>query len=404
MTQLNESVDLTFSPDGTLDFELDGKGTETDYSYDSLLRLTSINQDKAGTNPETANSLTQLGYDTHDNLTSVVDLNNGTTTYVYDDMGNLTSQDSPDTGMTTYTHDEAGNVLTMIDAKGQQFAYSYDELNRLISIDAPNTNSDITNTYDNCMGGTGRLCSITRQNSMVFYSYNAFGDIATVNQTVDSWTGLQAVNTQITYEYDSVGRIKNITYPSGNKFTTGYDVAGNENTLTLNDDEVSMVSGATYHPFGPLMNQSRGNGYDLWSSADMAYRTRFKGNGYIFFENISAIDENGNVLNSYVDGLNQHGYDELNRLDISLGFYGEREYGYDKVGNRLSLAIDSALTEYTYEAENNRMSAAAGVPVTIDAMVIRFHCVEKPIIIPKIIDSQALRACLIICTTVRVSV
>ena len=141
--QANETRDHNFSPDGTLDYETDGKNVVTDYSYDALRRLTSITQDLGGTDPSSANALTRFGYDVQDNLVSVADPNGGQTSYIYDDLGNLISLNSPDTGASNYTHDEVGNIVSMTDAKGQVFNYSYDALGRLTLADAPGTSDDV---------------------------------------------------------------------------------------------------------------------------------------------------------------------------------------------------------------------------------------------------------------------
>ena len=74
-TQVNETRNQDYAPNGTLDQETNGKNVVTDYSYDALRRLTAITQDLGGTDPSSANALTRFGYDVQDNLTSVTDPN-----------------------------------------------------------------------------------------------------------------------------------------------------------------------------------------------------------------------------------------------------------------------------------------------------------------------------------------
>lgn len=366
--QMNESFDLNIAPDGMLDLSIDGKGVITDYSYDALQRLTSIEQDKAGSNSATANALTQMAYDVQDNLVSVVDPNNGTTTYVYDDMGNLLSRNSPDTGLTTFTYNEAGNAISMIDAKGQLFNYGYDALGRVTSIDAPGADADIEYTYDSCSNGVGRICSITRNTTVLSYSYTAFGDISTIGQSVESFSGWQSVNTQLAYEYDAAGRIKTTIYPSGNRIAITYDAAGKPYSQSLNGGEVDLVSSTSYHPFGQLREQYRGNGIGQWNFVDQAYRDWLKGNGSVFYEYTSSYDENGNPMNIiFMDDSNAHQFDAHNRLDQSIGSYGAKDYVYDKAGNRTQLLNDGVATDYSYEPESNRMNTAGGDAVVLDA-------------------------------------
>ena len=106
--QANENTDSDFAPDGTLDLQTDGNGAVTDYSYDSLKRLTQVVQNLGGANPTTADTPTGYGYDAADRLVAVTDPNNGNTSYAYDDLGNLLSQTSPDTGSTSFQYDAAG--------------------------------------------------------------------------------------------------------------------------------------------------------------------------------------------------------------------------------------------------------------------------------------------------------
>ena len=207
-TQVNETHNHDFSPDGTLDLEADGKSVVTDYRYDALRRLTSITQDLGGTDPSSANALTLFGYDMQDNLVSVTDPNGGQTSYIYDDLGNLISLSSPDTGTSNYKHDEAGNTASMTDAKGQVFNYSYDALGRLTLADAPGTSDDVIYVYDTCENGAGKLCSVNRDVVTLSYGYTAFGDIKSSTQAVTTFPSYEQAMSQMSYRYDAVGRIQ----------------------------------------------------------------------------------------------------------------------------------------------------------------------------------------------------
>jgi RHS repeat-associated protein len=361
-TQANENSDSNFAADGTLDKMTDGNGTVTDYGYDDLKRLVTVTQDMGGTDTSTQDALTQYGYDIHGNLTAVTDPNNGNTTYVYDDLGNLLSQTSPDTGTTTFMHDAAGNVTTRTDAKGQSFAYSYDALNRLATLNAPGTADDITYTYDTCNNGVGRLCTVIigdgAGDKTITYTYDAFGNV--ISQ--------QGIN----YSYDSVGRIKTLTYPSGNVVTYMYDTAGQVNQVNLQQGEqtTTLASGISYAPFGPVTSMTYGNGHTLSQGVDSAYRfTDHTVTGALQLVN-SLYDANGNlnqVDNSLTTVSNVYNYDALNRLDTANGTFGSQDFGYDKNGNRLQLLQDGATLSYTYEANSNRLDVAANDDVVTDA-------------------------------------
>jgi RHS repeat-associated protein len=366
-TQANETRNQDFSPDGTLDLEKDGKSVVTDYSYDALRRLTSITQDLGGTDPASANALTQFGYDVQDNLVSVTDPNGGQTSYVYDDLGNLLSLTSTDTGTSVYTHDDAGNVTTMTDARGQVFNYSYDALGRVMLADAPGTSDDISYVYDSCENGAGRLCSVSRDSVTVSYSYSAFGDITSLIQTVATFPSYEQAIAQVSYTYDAAGRIRDMLYPSGNKVTYTYDAAGNVYSVILNDTEKNLVVDAQYYPFGPERLVNRDNGSSIFGYLDQAYRTWIIGNGGYFYD-VVYHDENGNPATFYSsEGSKNHSYDALDRLDASTGPYGSRGYGYDSNGNRVTRRTDGMIDNNSYDPDSNRMNTNAGTAVVLDA-------------------------------------
>lgn len=356
-TQANESKDIDFSADGTLDLEKDGNNVTTNYSYDELRRLTEIKQDEAGTDPTTQNATTTLDYDVQDNLTSVTDPVNGTTTYVYDDLGNLLSKTSPDTGTTTYTYDEAGNISTALDAKGQLLNYSYDALNRLTQIDTAGISNDYHYEYDSCSNGAGRLCRVRSASSIITKAYDAFG-AATSHQS-------------IAYSYDSASRVNSITYPSGAVASLAYDSTGkvNDVDLTRNGSTVQLASGINYKPFGPLESLTYGNTKVLSQEYDTAYRITSQNVADIYARNYPVYDANGNLKqrdDSIAASSEVYFYDPLNRLDTASGEFGARDYDYDKNGNRTQLD-DGTVTTYSYEANSNRLDTKGTEDVDLDA-------------------------------------
>lgn len=348
-TQLNESVDRDFAPDGTLDAETDGKGSVTDYDYDALRRLTQVHRDINGTDPVTANATTTYDYDAQDNLIEVIDPIDGATSYAYDDLGNLVSQTSPDTGTTTFQYDAADNLTQRTDAKGQVFTYSYDALNRLIAIDGPGAVSDITYTYDNCPNGQRRLCHVKRAGEDVEYAYDAFGNV-TVHQDV-------------TYTYDAANRVSTMTYPSGAMVSYQYDAAGQVSRVQLTRDGVTqdLASTITHESLGPLTTLSYGNGLSLIQDVDTAYRMTEQtvtGVQEFVYDSYDAAGNLNRRTDTLASAISNFDYDALNRLESATGPFGVRDYGYDGNGNRTRLVADGELTEYSYEPETNRLATA----------------------------------------------
>ncbi|MGB5338131.1 MAG: RHS domain-containing protein, partial [Gammaproteobacteria bacterium] len=361
-SQANENVDYDFAPDGTLEQSIDGRGSVTDYGYDTLNRLATSTRD-----PGTLDVQTHYGYDVADRLTTITDPNGNATRYAYDDLGNLRMQTSPDTGTTSFQYDDAGNLIQQTDARGQVFTYSYDGLNRVISVDAAGTVDDIIYTYDSCMNGTGQLCSVVRDLTTVNYRYTPRGDIAGIDQTLTTWPGRQQADSTLDLAYDAAGRRKTLIYPSGAVVTYHYDAAGQVSGVDLDTGGTvtALMSNATYLPFGPLTEQRLGNGLGHTSRYDQAYRIRaFDSDA--FFDMLS-YDGNGNALTRYTpSGTHTHTYDALNRLDTSTGPYGSRDYDYDPNTNRTRLIDDGRSTTYSYTPNSNRLDAIGGTSVTLD--------------------------------------
>jgi len=356
-TQVNEQYTETWSPNGTLDKTLDGKGITTDYDYDTLKRLTTITQDESGSSPQTANALTVLNYDVQDNLNYVKNPVNGETIYSYDDLGNQLSRTSDDTGLTSYSHDNAGNLISMIDAKGEVIYYTYDALNRLISITTSNAEDDYQFEYDGCKNGVGRLCKVSGNNSTQYYQYDAFGNI----------TRQQALQ----YAYDTANRLDTITYPSGGVVDYDYDLAGQVQQVSLarNGSTTPLAINITYEPFGDVNNMLYGNGLTLNQSKDAAYRPLTQNILSVFELSYVDYDENGNLKqrdDAVANASSLFTYDEHNRLNTATGGFGTRSYSYDTNANRISLTEESNTTKNAYEPQSNRLTMRGLEGVTLD--------------------------------------
>jgi len=363
-SQVNESFDYNFTPDGRLASSTDGRGSIADYQYDALKRLISRTQVLGGIDQYTADTLVRYGYDSLDNLTSVTDPINGQTNYIYDDLGNLLQQFSPDTGARIFTYDEAGNRKTQLDANGVMLVYSYDALNRLTSIDAPGIQDDVQYVYDTCNNGVGQLCQVIMGDGTgaltTSYSYDSFGN-------VEHHQGMH-------YYYNTAGQLDSMQYPSGAILNYFYDAAGQVRQVDLLVDGqlTTLATNITYVPFGPLTALDYGNGLRLDQPVDLAYRYQSHYvSGVLDLSNI-LYDGNGNMTdltnNFATINLNHFTYDFLNRLDTAEGEFGARDYDYDENGNRLQILTDeTTLSQYSYEPASNRLDFAANEDITLDA-------------------------------------
>ena len=372
-TQMNEGKAIDFNPDGTINTATDGKGVLADYSYDALKRLTTVTQDKNGTSLATANAVTQFGYDAQDNLTFVKDANDGETVYVYDDLGNLLSRTSPDTGVVTFQHDGAGNIVQTVDAKSKIFTYSYDIYNRRTRVITPEVEDSSTYAYDVCPQGYGKLCSSQRHNSRLSYEYNAFGEVTSLGQSLVTWAGYNVADNNVKYNYDAVGNLKSITYPSGAIVNYTYNAAGKIDNVNLdqNGSIKTLSLSVNYLPFGEETVQTYGNGMNVMGFYDQAYRPFIVGDPPLYYEYIFGYDANGNIEGVRTGGQGAYAdsnfsYDEHQRLTSSTGFHDEFTYNYDLVGNKLTQNQSGTSTTASYSPNTNRLVSLAGAATNTD--------------------------------------
>jgi RHS repeat-associated protein len=178
-----------------------GLNYETDYAYDVLSNLLTVNQQGGSTN--SANWRTR--------------------TFTYDSLSRLLTTSNPESGNITYTYDNDGNVHTKTDARNIATTYNYDALNRL----GGKSYSDGTETvYYNYDTPPGWMSDST----------NVVGRLA--NTSNSSGGSADGKATAATYSYDAMGRvIRNwqqtpSTSPGGSFVYQSYDLAGNVTSAT----------------------------------------------------------------------------------------------------------------------------------------------------------------------------
>lgn len=257
------TTDLSFDLVGNRIEEIEPGNATTQHVYDALNRLQ--------TTTDALTGVTAFSYDDHDNLTQVAAPNGATTDYVYDGLSNLVAETSPDRGITTYTHDDAGNPLTATDARGIASTYTYDALNRLTSVSYPDSSENVVYAYDDApSNGIGRMTSISDSSGTTTYTYDEFGNIATDVRQVSGMTY------STSYQYDAAGMVVSMTYPSGRTVDYGRNAAGQITQVTSTKSGVAktIVSGASYEPFGPISGVTYGNGVSIDFERGTDYRIR----------------------------------------------------------------------------------------------------------------------------------
>ncbi len=331
-------TDYAIDIEGNLTSTVDPNSAMTTHSYDALDRLTQTVDALLG--------VTSYAYDVHDNTAVVTAANGAKTVYSYDDLGNLLEEISPDRGTTTYTYDVAGNLATKTDARGKLTSYTYDALNRLTltTLDGGGT---IAYEYDVGANAKGRLNKITDATGNTSWSFDSFGAVTQKTQTIGS------VALSTSYAYDSAGRMTSMTLPSGKVVGYGYNTYL---PTSVTVDGATVLSAASYDPFGPVNGWTWGNGaahsksFDvrgLLTSHTLAGSTRTL--GYDAAGQLTSLNDPRHT--------DTFGYDLLGRLDdyTHTGLAplpASQAFEYDENGNRTRLTENGTAYDYTVEASN----------------------------------------------------
>lgn len=349
------------------------------YAYDALERMSSVTELWGGAGGGTV--ATSYGYDVQDHLVAITDGEGNTTTYEYSDRDLMTQETSPVAGVTTYTYDDHGSQVSMTDARLVTVTRSYDAADRVTFVDYPDAALDTTHVYDDpgVPFSKGRLTAITRGSHTIAYGYDRFG-----RTTQDGALG---------YGYDPNGNRVTLTYPGGVVATYTFDFADREATLSV-DDSVgvqTVVTAASYLPFGPLTALTLGNGVGetrLFTSryfpdsievqAALSHLWNYATDA---MGNVTEIEETECCLPSliFADGfesgntsawsasvplalLETGGFEPPVVVDRSFGYqdvqyfltsasgpsWGTLAWSYDKIGNRLSEDRNGTLETYGY--------------------------------------------------------
>jgi len=356
-----QTTTLVYDNDNNVTSTTDPLSHATGRSFDALNRLIQVNAPLSVS--------TAYGYDQRGNLVSVTDPRGLPTTYVFDGLDNLIQVASPDTGTTVFVVDDAGNRVQQTDAAGIVTQFSYDVLNRLMTKSFPAAAAENASYhYDEsaAINGVGRLTSVADQSGSTAYIYDVRGNVVQETRVISGSTFVTL------YTYDLADRVSEIVYPSGRIVDYARDAAGQTTGITTRANNaaspMTVVSGASYKPFGPLSALTYGNGLSLSIGYDLDYQPSSRiVSGTATVQNLTySFDSAGNVgsiTDNIANAQNQTlQYDALNRLTQGTRGSGTwivvANYQYDSVGNRLSVSGNgSTPTTLTYAASSNQLQS-----------------------------------------------
>ena len=406
-----EAVRFTYDGRNLLTSVTDDLGTSVDYGYDANGRLTSVTDALGKTG--------SLVHDAAGRVTGPTAPGGQTINYTYDAVGRMTSTRSATGRSRAFRYDARGN-LSQVDAAGIITGYQFNGLGELSTLTDPNGNQWLR-AYD----GGGRQTSLTDPlGRTISYDYdqrgrrheiqtplgltrrtfdavgqitrNQFFDGTTYDYTHDENNKLLATagltlrrdaesriidSNGILIEYDSAGRISNITYSPGKQVTYEYDMRGR---LTQLSDWTGGVTRFIYDAADRRTRIERPNGV----STDLTYNENDQVTGIRHTGmNVSAEitlerDDDGQITSATVDAplqtqpapgmlplsydtahqVENATYDDLGRLladrlrqyrwdgNSTLTGYngqdGSAEFTYDGLGNRISRTTASGSETY----------------------------------------------------------
>jgi RHS repeat-associated protein len=327
---LGHTTTYTYDAVGNRTAKTKPDGTTITYTYDALNRLT------ATTYP--GGSMT-YAYDTLSRRTAMTDTT-GTTTYTYDDLGRLTQAATPN-GTLSYTYDAVGNRTGLTYPSGKVTTYTYDLDNRLVTV-TDYASRTTTYTYD----AAGRQTQIQYPNgAQAVYTYDnadrlislvhsstVSGTIASVTYTLDAVGNrltMQDLEGTTSYNYDSLYRLTQVTYPNSEQVSYAYDAMGNRTAMT------STVSGGITYTY---------------DAADRLLVSLSPGLPVTY-----TWDANGNMTGK---GSATYTFDALDRLTQVVSGTTTVQFGYNGDGVRLSKTVNGVATSYVQDL-------AAGLSVVL---------------------------------------
>jgi RHS repeat-associated protein len=377
---LSTPTDFTYDLKGALNTTTDPLLRVIDQDVDALGRVRQVIANTGGGVSD--RSTMQFVYDARDQLRAVVDPKGLSTNYTIDSVGNLTDLSSPDTGSTIFSYDLAGNRTAEMKADNVTQGYVYDALNRLVTRTFAHSAQNMQYVYDvtqtECAAGenfsSGRLTKLLDGSGSTRFCYDSRGNTVRQVQTV---TGGAALT--LGMSYNAADQIRAMTYPSKAVVTYLRDTNGRIIRVDVKPTEtaaqVTVVSNATYLPFGPLNTLTFGNSRVLTKTYDQNYNI----DSVVDSATNNPLSEDFTVnAVGIVTGLTERtgasstvsrtfAYDGLDRLVAQKNGTSTVEgFSYNGTGDRLSKSAAST-ANYSYPAGSHRLSAVGNTARTYNA-------------------------------------
>jgi len=300
---------------------------------------------------DAAGQTTTYTYTTRGQLRTVTNPKNEVTTYSYDARGYLTSVNGPLPGpgdSSTWTYDVVGRVRTRTDENGYTLTFDYDALDRLTKIAYPD------GTYDQYT--YTRLDSTQvrdRANRITSFDYDGIRNMT--KQT-------DALNRITLFQWCKCGDLRSVTDPMGRMTSWSHDIQGRVTKKTFADGSaISYRYENTTSRLRQKIDEKLQVTQYAYASDDNVSTIHYA-NASIFTPGVAfTYDGDYERLTSMTDGTGTTlyaylpigpgvllGAGELATVDGPLS-NDTITFAYDRLGRRVSTAIDGAASTVTFD-------------------------------------------------------
>ncbi len=300
-------------------------GLITDFSYDSIGRLTS----------RTVKHPTDPALD-------------AVTLFAYDLAGQLTSVTLPYTAAINFLYSDIGRLIAVVDGSGSRIDYSYNNMGQIVEEETSASDSTIRQTISRTYDDLGRLVTeVLGPNRTYLWEYDVNNNPTRI---------IDARNNATQFAFDALDRLTTDTDPLNNAAQTGFDDQddpisrtdrnGVETTFVRNGfgeviQETSSDRGVSiywYDAAGDVIQSSDGRGQIVNFDRDMPGRLVAKRPVGLSAQDVTYVWDSSYVgrLASIADssGTTAYSYDHRGNitakaLTIGGGFSGTVQYAYD---------------------------------------------------------------------------
>ena len=359
----------TYTPNGNLKSVMDALGHITNYTYDKMGHLVQV--ERTGEQQKTIQR-TQYEWDISGNVTKVINPLGDMEQFDYDIGNHLIRKTDREGYQTKFTYHADGLLKDILYGDGTSVTYQYNALKQLEEV------KDITGTIQIQRDVLGRVKAVTdADGNTTRYEWGSMNERTGLQYPDGSYAGYQ-YNSQgqlevlhmekgdITYTYDTVGRLQEKLFPNGVRTSYRYNPAGQIEAIRHVGENVEENYRYQY--------DAAGNKTDIWKQRSQMEQ----GSGHYTYEydalnQLVGVWKDGQQLRNYtydsfgnrsqMDNYEQHTntiyqYNENNQLLISETNGVKQNYHYDKRGNLTTVFQgEEILKQFQFNAANQMISS-----------------------------------------------